>query len=168
MKLKRIKLARTAGSVRRYHTKFLLKDEQVSTHTFNMLNTLLILTDGNVSSNLLRAALMHDMGEYVTGDIPGNTKHAMDAETQYEIEELEQRAIDAIHPYSHPELSDWERMLLKLADRLDGLLKCNEELKMGNTLLADVRANYVEYLNSMKDKVGPHMWEIVEEAMDDY
>lgn len=161
-----IKVARAAGNVKRYHTHELLKEEKVGQHTFNMLNILMIVTDRNLSRNLMMAALVHDMGEYETGDIPSPIKK-LNPGLREQLNELEDRAMRAAHVGFYPELSEWEYKLLKFADNLDGLLKVTDELRLGNKTVRWVGEKYLAYLLSMED-LGPTMTSLIEEAMGDF
>ena len=146
-----IRAARRAGRVTRYHTSTLVKGEDVAQHTFNMMNLLMVMLNGQVSPALLKAALLHDQGEYVTGDIPSPVKRAMKLN---ELDIMETAAINYIHYAGSPSLTEWEHLLLKVADNLDGLLKCTEELRLGNYELDMVGKTYVSYLNELLPSLG--------------
>lgn len=147
----KLKAARQAGRVQRYHTTKLIWDEDVAQHTFNVLNLLMVMTQGQVSPNLLKAALLHDQGEYVTGDIPSPVKRTINTSA---IEVMEFTAVNFIHYSGSPDLTDWEHKLLKTADNLDGLLKCTEEVGMGNCGAGPVGATYCEYLRQLLPELG--------------
>lgn len=161
-----IKVARAAGNVKRYHTHELLKEEKVGQHTFNMLNILMIVTDRNLSRNLMMAALVHDMGEYETGDIPSPVKRAS-PELKPILDDIEDRAMRAAHVGFYPQLTPWEHKLLKFADNLDGLLKIIDELKLGNKTVRWVGERYLSYLRTMED-LGPTMNSLVDEAEEEF
>lgn len=143
----RIALARQAGRVNRYHGRDLIKQEKVSDHTFNVLNLLFILTNGQVSQRLVTGALFHDMGEYATGDLPSPTKRALPTETRELLEGMEALAVAKIHYWYAEDMTENERFLLKIADNLDGLIKSMEEYHMGNNLMRDCCDNYANYLD---------------------
>lgn len=147
--VERIKAARQAGRVQRYHTLQLSRPEKVAEHSFNVFNLLMILTEGQVSRGLTLASLMHDMGEYVVGDIPSPVKKAMSEETKQAADELEEDVIDAIHPIARDKLSEDEKWLLKVCDNLDGLIKCTEELRMGNYEMIPIGKNYALYVEDL-------------------
>lgn len=153
--LERAHLARKAGRVTRYHTQTLLRSEDVATHTFGLMNLLVVMTGGILRAELLMAALGHDMGEYATGDIPSPVKRAMSEEVRDNINFMEESAMLEIH-YNAPmwKLSEWEQILLKAADNLDGLLKCIEEKRMGNYLIEEVGENYASYLDAQLSALG--------------
>lgn len=142
----RIILARRAGRVRRFHTCDLIKPQTDGEHTFNILNILCILFDGDISDRFLKKALFHDMGELRAGDMPGNIKRMLPDPDWIAIHEL--RGVHEIHPYDRGELDDWEEAVLKLADNLDGLLTCTQELRMGNLSVWEAGNNYYSYVGN--------------------
>lgn len=152
--LERIKLSRRAGNVNRYHQHILLRPEDVAKHTFNLVNILMIMTDRQVTAKLLMAAMAHDQGEYVTGDIPSPVKHGVSQELRAEINAIEDRAMHDIHGKEWEALSDWEYLLLKTADNLDGLLKCIDEKALGNQTLTFIGDKYAEYLEAQLPALG--------------
>lgn len=147
----RVMLARTAGRVRRYHTFDLIKNENDAEHTFNVMNLLLLITGGRVSREALVAALKHDMGEYLTGDMPGNIKHDMPNPGWFAGMEL--KAMHDIHP-DQDTLSLEEASLIKLCDVLDGLLKCMHEYSLGNKEIEKVGNVYVQYVQDVRASMG--------------
>lgn len=164
--LNRIRIAREAGNVKRYHTSELLKEEKVGQHTFNMLNILMIVAERNLSRSLLMAAIAHDMGEYATGDIPSPVKK-LEPGLRDKLNELEDEAMRRAHTGFYPALTDWEYKLLKFSDNLDGLLKVTDELRMGNRTVHWIGVNYLKYLRAMPD-LGPTMTDLIEEAAEEF
>lgn len=147
----KVKLARRAGRVRRYHTAHMVQGEDVAQHTFNCLNLVMILTKGQPSMALLQHVLLHDQGEWLTGDIPSPAKRLMNAEAKATIDTMEDEAINFIHHCGIPELSAEDRRLFKLVDNWDGLIKCIEEAIMGSLDAQEIGNKYVQYLMQMGD-----------------
>ena len=89
------------------------------------------------------AALYHDAGEILTGDMPTPIKYANpEIQSAYKNVEAvaERRLLSMLPPGLRPDfeavvtVSDPEiRALVKAADKLSAYLKCVEELKAGNT-----------------------------------
>lgn len=153
--LEKAHLARRAGRVTRYHAQTLLRSESVAEHTFGLVNLLMIMSGGQIRAELLLAAMAHDMGEYVTGDIPSPVKRAMDPDTRDVIRAMEDVAMVTIHDNGGLwKISDWEYLLLKTADNLDGLLKCIEEKRMGNYTIEECGENYATYLSAQLSDLG--------------
>lgn len=153
--LERAHLARCAGRVTRYHTQFLLKTENVAEHTFGLVNLLMIMTGRQLTARLMMAALSHDMGEYISGDMPSPSKRAMGPDAKQAFGVIEFNAMAEVHGHlGWDELTPWEALLLKTADNLDGLLKCIEEKRMGNYTIEDVGENYAAYLSAQLSALG--------------
>ena len=152
-KLQRLLLARDSACVTRFHTARVVHDETVAEHSFNVVNMLLIMTGGHASKELLVAALVHDMGEPQVGDIPSPVKRALPPEVGAAMEDLEQEAILCIHPYIYDDgLRPEEHMALSLADKLDGLMKCRDELRLGNKGIREIGDRYIQYIQELTDK----------------
>lgn len=142
--MNKIDIGRRAGRVIRYHTTPTLVREDIAQHTFNVMNLLMVLTEGAPSPNLMRYALLHDQGEYVTGDIPSTVKRSVSSIKKV-LDDMEASAI----PFALPELSDWEYRIFKTADNLDGLIKCMEEVRMGNHIMVPIGLEYCKYLRQL-------------------
>lgn len=160
---------RDAGAIKRFHTARVIKEESVAEHSFNVAMILLQLTKGKASRALILAALTHDLGEAATGDIPANIKTSMPETARYELEEAENRAVVAMLPYQecHEVLTEREGNLLHIADRLDGLAKCAEELRMGNRGIITIGERYCSYLFTLTDKDDTHRKD-VQSAIDSF
>ena len=147
---KRIDLAREAAGVARYHTARLIHGESVGEHSFNVCNLILLMTNGEASRALLIAALTHDMGEPAVGDVPSPIKKMMPDTVKVIMNCMEEAAVRVIHPHT-PTISDVEKKLLKLADNLDGLLKCRDELRLGNRNIRTIGDRYVQYIQELTE-----------------
>ncbi len=104
------------------------------------------------SENIVLTALYHDMSEILTGDMPTPVKYNdQTLSSAYKL--IEEKAInnllathnkevgEFIKPYTNSSLlTDYERKILKSADKLSALIKCIEEEKSGNR----------EFLNAYK------------------
>lgn len=118
--------------VERFHTRPLLKPDTNGRHQHGVAMLCWLLWDnGPISTNLLMAALTHDLAEQLTGDTPAPTKWAMGTGpsiSQFEIEIL------ATAGYTFT-LTKEENAILKLADYFDGMMTCIRERTMGNKLV---------------------------------
>jgi len=154
--LSKIHKARDAGAIKRFHTARLIQGETVAEHSFNLVNLIMIVTNGNASRNLILAAITHDLGEYAVGDIPSPIKRALPKEVAHQIDLREEGAVQDIHPCMKGIfLAPAEAFLLSLADKLDGLLKCIDELRMGNRRITTAGDNYCNYIIEMCDFDAP-------------
>lgn len=159
--MQRVKLARRAGRVVRYHGQYLSRPENIAEHTFGVMNILCIMmAPAGPSANLMLNALYHDGGEYISGDMFSPIKKAVPGLREV-CNELEKQGTDMTFG-DLPKISEWEHMMLKAADNLDGLFKCMEEVRMGNYTLAEgyyeypagVGGQYCAYLEDMLPKLG--------------
>lgn len=161
--MSKIAIGRRAGRVVRYHTTPTLVREDVAQHTFNVMNILMFLHDGAFPPILMEYALLHDQGEWKTGDIPSPVKRAAPSIKKI-VDEVEAEAL----PFQLPKLTDGERAVFKLADNLDGLLKCTEELRMGNMVMEEIGDEYVRYIEALGAAVPPSMWDKAIQFINEY
>lgn len=158
--LERVVLSRRAGRVTRYHGQYLMRPENIAEHTFGVLNILAIMTNGQLSQALLLNALYHDGGEYISGDMFSPIKRAVPG-LREACNELEKQGTDETIG-ELPALTEWEYKILKVADNLDGLIKCTEEFRMGNYTLGEtyggyedgVGGQYAKYLGEQLKTMG--------------
>lgn len=135
-----------AGSeVKRYHTVTTLREETVGHHSHGVA-MLCQMLDPNASRELLLAALMHDLAEHQTGDIPSPAKREYGIGQQ--VDELEDRLLSAAG-LEFPHITPSESRTLKLADIAQGALFCARELSLGNRKIRLVFDRYVSYAESM-------------------
>jgi len=124
---------RKGMAVKRYHTVNLVIDETVGHHSCNVAHLVILICESmriEPSVNLLKTALMHDVAEQWTGDIPATAK--------WESEEFA-GALESMENYMAlknelviPTITEYEYAILKQADMLDLVLKMQEEIGMGN------------------------------------
>jgi len=106
------------------------------------------------SARLLKAALWHDIPEYITGDIAAPTKWEH-ASLALEVERIETNVIRALN--IDVSLMHFEQEVLKVADMADLILCCLEEYKLGNKDALVIVNRGMRYLNDMEpefDKAG--------------
>lgn len=107
------------------------------------------------------AALYHDASEILTGDMPTPVKYKNE-ELKNAYKALERESVASLAallpPALQPALSPYltgdvltpaEQTLLKAADRICALLKCEEEAAAGNTEFRTAHAQQVELLQAM-------------------
>lgn len=140
---------RMAGRIRRLHIRPVNGEEQnVAAHTWGLSMILLDLFP-DISKDGLVFALRHDIPEVVTGDIPANVKWA-NPDLEKALEEREKSFLkDMGWKSEHGGVPSWgrENLYIKIADRIELLFYCLEQMYMGNWLLADV------YIN-IRDKIA--------------
>jgi len=128
-------LYRDAGAVKRYHVKRTHRTQTIAEHTFGMLMLVKQVTEGQGEyglqsrATLYEAILHHDLPELMTGDVPAPIKR-VHPELGPLMDSIEQDLYPLYREYT---LTQEEAALLKWADRMELVLWCLEEFRMGNT-----------------------------------
>lgn len=135
---------RKSNNVLRFHTMPPIKPETVGHHSAGVAILCGVLAENRPSTQLLMAALMHDMHEGMTGDIPATSKWTS-PKLKDALEDLE-RKFDH-HYLTFPALlTSYEQKVLKQADMLDLCFKAREEMDLGNKEYAQIFNRGVQYL----------------------
>lgn len=122
-------LYRDAGAVKRYHVKRTHRTQTIAEHTFCMLMLVKQVAPHMDKSALYPAILHHDLPELMTGDVPAPIKRV-----HPELGPLMDSIERDLHPlYQEFNLTQEEAALLKWADRMELVLWCLEEFRLGNT-----------------------------------
>lgn len=139
--------------VLRWHTVNPRLPQSVGEHSAGVGLILVRLFNGAPPGRLLQAALVHDIGECVLGDIPAPTKKALTDEARDGAHQLERDAVhwlgfdDAEHLCSEP----FEARMLKFADVLEGCCHVTAAILSGDRSPALIEAarNYVDYARAV-------------------
>lgn len=139
--------------IKRWGLKRNAHEENVMEHSWEVAviaHTLALIKNryfqGNLDANAIAtAALYHDITEVITGDLPTPIKYhspgILGAYKQIE-QQAEQELLgllpDALQPdyqalISHDQLPAEHQMIIKAADKISAYLKCQAEMKAGNT-----------------------------------
>lgn len=139
--------------IKRWGLKRNAHEENVMEHSWEVAviaHTLALIKnryfEGNLDANAIAtAALYHDITEVITGDLPTPIKYhspgILGAYKQIE-QQAEQELLgllpDALQPdyqalISHDQLPTEHQMIIKAADKISAYLKCQAEMKAGNT-----------------------------------
>lgn len=121
-------LYRDAADVIRYHTKRVQRNQTIGQHSFNMM-MLVQQVSPDCRKEVLLAIMHHDLPELMTGDIPAPIKRMHDRLGPL-MDEIEQ---DLAPLYKEFGLTPEEEQLVKWADRMELVLWCIEEYKLGNS-----------------------------------
>lgn len=140
-----IQAYRNGNRVKRYHTIDLLVGETVGHHSANMA-VLVTMIYPDVTLPMLKWALLHDIAEQWTGDVPAPAKWASPA-LKNALDELENRMLSE-YAINMADLGTHERAVLKQADMLDLCFKMLEEVLMGNSNAAVLLFRGLDYLAS--------------------
>lgn len=106
-----------AGKVRRWHTHHSLT-QTVADHSHGVA-LFLLMHHPAPTLNLIKAALMHDLGEFITGDIPSPAKREFKklGDAADEAEEIAMQKLGL----KMPRLTAIEKVWLKWADYCEAL-----------------------------------------------
>lgn len=149
---------RMAGRIRRLHIRPMNGEEQnVAAHTWGVAMILLDLFP-KVSKETLVFALRHDVPEVSTGDVPANVKWA-NPELETTLEFMESAFLGDMGWEKYPP-SEYDSLAIKVADRIELLFYCLEQMYMGNWLLFDVYENarkklFQDLSQNMPDMLDP-------------
>lgn len=133
--------------VRRFHTWPTIGEQTVGHHSCGVA-LIIVMCHPNPSGALLSAAVTHDLSEGVLGDLPATTKWRNPA-LQAEWHKLE-RDVDTALGLPMDQLNEQDSASLLLADALEGLLFCREQLRLGNLNYRVVADNWIKHLGSCK------------------
>lgn len=154
----RFEFVRNGLNVRRFHQHTTNEVNTVGAHSAGVA-LMCLLIDPRCRKEVLAGALTHDLGEWVTGDIPAPTKRMLSPLSRAELDKVEKDTLfDFDFYYS---LTQEEITLIKLGDYFDGLSFCIEESRRGNRTLLSVAATYISYLLPyMRERVDGHTWSV--------
>ncbi len=138
------------------------RQENLCEHTLEVtyIAHALALMSGVEPSRAVFCALYHDCSEIITGDLPTPIKYD-NPEIRKNYREIERTAEKRLLSALPKELSkEYEscffeedeqvRKLVKAADKLSALLKCVEEIQMGNRDFLSAREAQLSALKAMK------------------
>lgn len=142
---------RNLGRVIRFSAKPRVKDESVAEHSFHVAFYSMLLADMEIQAGrkvdietLLRATLLHDLEECLTGDIIHTFKYS-DKRVSTEIKRMSaefyrqltndlpahmQKKYDSL--WDNAKAPNIEGKILKAADRLEALMYSIQEYNLGN------------------------------------
>ena len=133
---------------KRFHTVDTLRAQTIAQHSFGVAWLCVLLSESPASSDLILAALSHDLAEHKVGDVPSPTKRAL-RETGDALEIHEEGFLRDVNLFYF--LTEKEKTILKMADILDGMLFCLRERQLGNSLphIKEVYSNYLRYAQEL-------------------
>lgn len=158
---------RMAGRIRRLHTKPENGEGQtVAAHTWGVSMILLDLFP-DISREALIFTLRHDVPETKTGDIPAILKWANKDMAEI-LERIESEFIKKMGWENHNTLFASDVLSITLADRIELLFYCEEQMYMGNWLLADVFINVREKILKSLEVFKPEIQKRCRKYMEAY
>lgn len=152
---------RRAGFIMRWHARQTQRQESLAEHHYYVVHDALVIADalhyyGIAEPDILKVLLLahfHDAAEFESGDVSGGAKrlypklrevsHAVDREIIEKVlfndlpEALGQRYRDFAR-LAVEDATTIEQQIVKYADKLEALKFAETEVKVGNTLMAEV------------------------------
>ena len=129
--VKLLKVWREGAEVERAHTVPHFDRYSVGHHSHGVA-TIILALHPQPTLDLIKAALLHDLHEVHTGDIPAFAK----GDEFYRLEEEVQMEI---HTQDH--LTGEDEAWLRAADRLELVMWCMEQMNIGNKNVARINSN---------------------------
>lgn len=130
-----LKMAYKLHRVARFQTHHMLEPMSVSEHSFRVVSLYIYLGGTEII-----AALYHDLEESLTGDLPGPIKGELTGLEKFEA--LKPQFVD-------PQ----EKLLCKLADKLDLLIHIRPQITYSDTML-DIYETELELAKEVAKKIG--------------
>jgi 5'-deoxynucleotidase YfbR-like HD superfamily hydrolase len=119
-------MRRFAGT-KRFHNQPFIGEQTVGHHSSNVA-LILLVTEDYPSANLLKAALLHDLEEGETGDLPAIVKWSMSVEGLSRVE----AEVRTYYQFPGVVLNNTETKLLNAADFIDAVFTCLDQRRLGN------------------------------------
>ena len=153
-----IQTLRRCSNVRRCHTFPHHGEYTVGKHSYDAVMLLLTLNP-HASAELIKAVLMHDLGEFWVGDMPC-TAHWKNKELGVAYRAAERAALDEAR-IKIPDLNLSEQAWLAAVDKLELLYWTMEQIDLGNEYARVVFQRLVDYfkenINSLPEPIVFHM-----------
>lgn len=168
----RVLATREAGNVRRCHVVPHHGEYTVGKHSYDAASLLCVLHP-NPSANLIKAVLWHDGAERWLGDMPAPAKW-WDVELGRIYEKTEERVL-RLWGLS-VSLTDEELSWLRAVDRIELLLWCLDQQKLGNhhidTFVVHLNRYFDENMDDMpqqcQDFLASFEWQRLPESKEEF
>lgn len=135
--------------------------ENLSEHTLEVayIAHILALMNGTAPEKAVLCALYHDCTEIITGDMPTPIKY-YNAEIRSIYGGIEaavqERLLETLPGHLRKEYAEWMapddpeiKRIVKAADKLSALIKCTEEIRMGNREFESARQAQLDAIHAM-------------------
>lgn len=133
---------------KRMHTRPIISEYTVGKHSCGVAFFCMLLMGDSVNVQVLKAALLHDIAEQFTGDVPHTFKQAH-IEASYLLRGAEKAFEEHFDFDAVTDLTLVERDILKAADILELMYFCVKERSLGNLGLRDVMLNCLRILGEL-------------------
>lgn len=140
MKIEDVMTLRAAGAVKRMHN-LRARPQNLAEHSWGVA-MLLLTVYPKAPAYLIQHALVHDLPELHTGDIPAFVKWD-NPEMEDVLRKMERKFHTRFETLPFPMGSDEDRRILKWCDGAELTLYCVEELHGGNRHVLEVLTNII-------------------------
>ena len=175
MKLKFIDYICKLTSVPRFTGSYLVQPQSGADHAYRVAMLALQMVDDYNHRNpstpisreeVLMKALIHDVEESVIGDLPSPVKY-ITPEFREAVRVVEENVMENVvladaGPQSKEYYQLWlnakkdeSGKIVKIADKLEGFIKINFEIKQGNAGLTDAYTETIEWFEDHQDLLAP-------------
>lgn len=146
--IKQLTFIMQASVTKRFHTKTTIKENTIAQHSFGVAWFCAMLSETQPRTELLLAAMSHDMAEFDIGDVPAPTKRRIPVMGEL-LHALESQVLED-SGFNYPAtLTEEEKRILKLADCMDGMAFCIQEVRLGNRDIIPALNNFMDYIREM-------------------
>lgn len=146
---------RRSGSVTRYHTWPRIKEQTVAEHSWNVQRILLSIYP-EAPRHLIVHAMVHDLGEVYTGDIPFPVK-LRNPELKKIMDDMETSAhLRMCFTWGVPapiQLSELDKKIFKCADYIEMWEWAMDELSLGNRMAEPVFHRCLDEIEKLNSQV---------------
>lgn len=146
-----------ASGIRRFHVFPMVFPDAVGQHTGGVVYLVHYLTYDILSPDraygILASALLHDLAEYKTGDLPSPTKAVLATGA---LENMEANYLGEFVPPGMMNTKtitgvsgvydESDKAILSIADAMDGLIRSAIEIRSGNRCFEEAYLNYNRYV----------------------
>jgi 5'-deoxynucleotidase YfbR-like HD superfamily hydrolase len=145
MKLQKLEAQLAAGKIARYHMLPIIGTQNVGEHSYGVAQVLRYIAGDALTTNMLLAALDHDVAELATGDVPFTAKREHPA-LKIALDTISAE-YDASVGIAH-ELSEYEWRMVKWADLIEMGFFGVHQHRLGNKHGLTVVTNVLDALAS--------------------
>lgn len=167
-----------SSAIRRYNTAKVIVDQNDLEHMGSVTMISMLFSDyfnkigiRNDTEKVMRIAITHDLDEAVVGDVPHDAKYHFGKQSEKlrsSLEQLSESTVEAMYDMiKHQDLrarymslykeqktrKSIESKIVKLADYIDVIIYCENEMRMGNKELSADRENASIRFNEMLGKI---------------
>ena len=135
-----------------------IKENSVARHSFGVAWLVYLISPTDSRKELIMAALAHDLAEQEVGDVPAPTKRRL--KIMHELSGIEDDILRDHNIYFS--LWDDEKKWLKLADCMDGMMFCIQEMSLGNRKARVVYERYRSYIEQL-EPIGERADDVLEQ-----